>query len=274
MTAESLKRKIRLLLFFGFGILITYGLWPARNIFLQHKFIFTQSTDGIGHVWSIDFLSFINFSNSVSTDFIPVYKEIIQDKKVVDWPKQAYLDRQDSVLLDSAVQLCRTCGTGFSFWQVFEGLREQPVRPSENCDTVIHNIFTSLYLKQKSRNIFNYWITVPLGNLRKCFFKLNLYENKSEWVKLISSSLFILRSISILMGLLGLFLAWRNRFLSLRFLFLAFCFMIGWYFYLSFYLRNIEIRYLLQCDILLLIPAAYLITQLLFNKRQTASLRV
>jgi hypothetical protein len=224
----------------------------------------------VGNVWSIDFLSFIKFSHSVTTDITPEYHQIMGTKKVI-WPQAAYLDAGDSILLDSVVQLCRTCGTGFSFWGISEEIRTTHVAPAENCDTLIDKIFTSLYLKQKSKNVFSYWIKVPLGNLKKCFFKYNLYGNKSKLVKLLSSSLFLFRTLFIFLGLWGIFVAIRNRFLNKGFLILVSFFMIAWYFYLSFFWRNIEIRFLLQCDILLLIPAAYLLTRLFFKKSDLTS---
>ncbi len=265
-----LKKKIKLSMLFLFGVLVTYGLWPARNIFLQHRVLFSQDLMNVGNVWSIDFLSFIKFSHSVTTDITPEYYQILGNKKVI-WPKQAYLDPGDSILLDSVVQLCRTCGTGFSFWGVSEGIRKHPVLPAENCDTQIDKIFTSLYLKQKSNNAFNYWVNVPLGNLKKCFFKFSLYGNKSKFVKLVSSSLFLFRTLFIFFGLWGILLAIRKRFFNPGFIILVSFFMLTWYLYLSFFWRNIEIRFLLQCDILLLIPAAYLLMQLFFKKSDLTS---
>ena len=258
---DVLKKKLKRVVVFGFALCLSYGLWPARNIILHHRVLFSQDLNR-GYHWSRDFMSFLDFIYAVRTDHTPVYWQIIKNEKV-DWPKEAYLDPGDSVLLDSAVALCRTCGTGFSYWKMSEGLQGKAVEPSQNCDSAIDNIFTSLYIKQKKKNAFNYWVTVPLGNLEKCFFKFNLYSNKSYVVKKFSSSLFLFRTFLILLGLAGIYLALRKKFLKNSFLFLLFSYTIGWYFFLSFFYRNMEIRYLLQCDVLLLIPASYVITLLI-----------
>jgi Gpi18-like mannosyltransferase len=253
------RENLRAFTFFSLAVMLSYGLWPARNFFFQHRLLLSQDQN-IGFHWSRDFISFLDFIYAVRTDHIPVYKQIIENKKV-EWPKEAYLDPGDSLLLDSVVNLCRTCGTGFSYWKVYRGIPGKFVKPEQSCDTLIDRIFTSLYIKQKTKNPINYWIKVPFRNLSKCFFKVTLYETRNKMVKIISTTLFLLRTALIFLGLAGLFVAFRKRSLRKRLLIIVSGFMVVWYFYLSFFLRNIEMRFLLQCDVLLLIPAAYLLLQ-------------
>jgi hypothetical protein len=266
----NLKKKIRFIFLLGFGVLLTYGLWPGRNYFLQHRVLFSEENGNIGSFWSKDFLAFLHFVYAVRTDHVPVFNQIIFNKKV-EWPRQAYLDSSDSLLLDSVVSLCRKCGTGFSYWMVSNNVQKKPVLPSENCDSVIDKIFTSLYLKQKSQNAFNYWVMVPLGNLYKCVFKFSLYGDKSKFVKFFSSSLFLFRTLLIVLGLLGIYLSMKYKFLDPRFCILIASFALANYFYLSFFYRNMEMRYLLQSDVLLLIPAAYFFVWI-FSKSKNESL--
>ncbi|MCX6274792.1 MAG: hypothetical protein NTV09_06265 [Bacteroidetes bacterium] len=265
----DLKRKITVMAFFGFGVLITYGLWPARNYFLHDRIIFSQDLN-IGKFWSKDYMAFMDYVYSVRTDHTPVYRSLIQGEKV-NWPAASYLSKRDSILLDSVSVLCNTCGTGFSYFMVQEGVRSTTVAQSINCDSSIAAIFNELRDEQRKQNGLHYWLTVPLGNFQKCFFKFSIYGNKSTSVKLISSFLFIFRTLFILLGFYGIFLGLKNKFFEKGFGFFVLSYPIIWYFYLSFFYRNMEIRYLLHTDVLLLIPAAFVFVSLIFNKYQKAT---
>ena len=78
---KAAREKMRHALVFGFAILLSYGLWPARNIFLQHRVLFSQDLN-MGRHWSRDFMSFLDFTHSISTDHTPYYREILENKKV------------------------------------------------------------------------------------------------------------------------------------------------------------------------------------------------
>ena len=265
---EGIKRKLRAIVLFGFGILITYGLWPARNYFIQHRLVFSQELN-IGYFWADDYIAFMDYVYSVRTDHNPVYHQITLGEKV-DWPASAYLNKNDSLLLDSVSHLCSTCGTGFSYFMVYDGVRQTPVGPAENCDSAIASIFYTLKEEQQKHNAFHYWITVPLGNLQKSLFKFSLYGNKSKIVKLLSSFLFVFRTFFIALGLFGIYLGLRNKFFEKRFAFFLLSYVVIWYFFLSFFYRNMEMRYLLHTDVLLLIPAAYVFVVLFAKKNPTA----
>jgi hypothetical protein len=265
---KNFFRNLRFGFMFCFAVLISYGLWPARNLIFHHRILFSQDLE-IGHHWSRDFMSFLDFVHSVSTDHTTYYYQILRNEKVT-WPPSAYLDPGDSALLDSAVTLCRTCGSGWSYWRWGEHMVPKLMVPEQPCDTAIDKIFTSLYKKQKTKNAFHYWVSVPVQNLQKSLFKISLYEPKSRTVKLISSILFIFRSALLLLGLFGIFLAYRNKYLKKSFLIFVLSYFTAWYFYISFFYRNMEMRYLLQTDILMLLPAAYVLW-LMFNKDQKVS---
>ena len=77
-------------------------------------------------------------------------------------------------------------------------------------------------------------------------------------VNIMSTILFGYRTIMILLGLLGLFLYWRVNKKFPLLLKLILSYFILWYFWNSFMYRNMEMRFLIQADLLLLIPAAWL----------------
>lgn len=266
---DSKLKQLRYTVIFCFAILVTYGLWPARNYFLQDRILFSQDLKIGGH-WSPDFMSFVDFTHSVSTDHTPYYFQILKNENVT-WPKGTYIDSGDSALLDSAVNLCRTCGTGFAYWKWGEHISKKLELNPAPCDDAIAKIFTSLTEKQKEKNAFRYWVVIPLQNLKKCFFKFSIYGDKSLLVKFVSSFLFILRSALIVLGLFGIYLAFKNHYLKNKFLLFVLLYMITWYLDLSIFYRNMEMRYLLHTDILLLIPAAYLLTAFFSNKYPQAT---
>jgi len=262
--AAKITTKVKYAFMFCLAVGITYGLWPMRNYLLHDRVLFSQDI-GIGAHWSEDFLSFLDFTHSISTDHTPFYWSILKNEKV-NWPSAAYIDPEDSLLLDSVVTMCRTCSNGFAYWRFGERLVPKLELHDKPCNSEVAGIFNSLTEKQKTKNAFHYWFMIPLQNLEKCFFKLTLYGNKPLMLKIFSSVLFIIRSLLVVLGLTGIFLAYKRGLLNKKFLVLVFGYMITWYLYISIVHRNIEMRYLLHTDVILLIPAAFAIMQLLFNK--------
>ena len=177
----------------------------------------------------------------------------------VIWPNESYHTKEDSVLLSKAVTLCRTCGTGFSYFMTYR-VPGKAIVENNNCDAEIASIFQKLKEHQKKYNPFNYYLKVPAYNLYKSLFKNNLYGNKSSTVMIITSLLFVIRSILIFIGLIGLFLLWKK---NKNYIVITMGgFFVAWYVYLCFIYRNIEIRYLLPVDVLLIIPASWFIYQM------------
>ena len=244
---------------------VVYGSWPVRNLLLHDRLLFAQDLN-VGRNWSPDYLAFMEYIFSIQTDHKPQYDQIVNFEKVV-WPQHAYLHEGDSALLAQTVELCRTCGTGFSYFMHHLGTRNAIVSPEENCDSVIAAAFSRLTADQKSDNAFSYYVKIPLNNLYKSFFKLHLYGDKPMAVKVISLALFLYRSLLIFAGIAGLILMFKKR-LRKDFIFALTGFFVSWYLYLCFIYRNIEIRYLLPVDLLLLIPAAYIFSHLLIRKQE------
>ncbi len=243
----------------SFGLI--YGLWPARNLLFQHKLVFAQDLR-VGKHWSPDYLSFIDYILALKTDFQPQFQEIIENREV-HWPKDSYIIPGDSELLASTVALCRTCGTGFSNKKFYAKLISETVPPDKNCDSIINRNFTLLTEHQKKLNKINYYLITPISNLKKAFFKSNLYGYKGSLVKTVGFALFMYRTLLLFLGLIAIFLnyhyKWFNNYVNKVIL----VYFIIWYLYLSFFYRNMEIRYLLQCDVLLLFPLSCLIDHFL-----------
>lgn len=254
ITISNLRRNIMVFIL-SFGLI--YGLWPARNLILHHRFVFSQDLN-VGKHWSPDYMSFMNYIFAIKTDHQPQYQQIIENK-IVNWPHDAYVTKGDSLLLAKTINECRTCGTGFSYFKYHAGLIKAPLGPGHNCDIEIENNFNQLLISQKKNNSFNYYVKIPLSNLKKALFKFSLYGNKSNTIKLAGAILFSYRTFLIFLGLLAIILNYQKKWFNINFSTLILCYFIIWYLYLSFIYRNMEIRYFLQTDILLLLPAAFII---------------
>jgi hypothetical protein len=252
----------KFLILFILAITITYGLWPVRNYLLHNKIILTQDLRGLSN-WNTDVISFMQYTYSVKAEWEPQFTSIIKNTQT-QWPQAAYISRNDSLLLEYAVYLSKHCGSGFSHWR---GYWKDPVNVHESCNRTITDIYSFLRNNQIRKNPYNFWVAVPLSNLSKALFK-NSLTNNSGMARKAASMLFYFRTLLILLGLAGIFLLLKRRniwgwvfLLFFLFVYISLCFGTGPQ------MRNIEMRYFLHVDILLLIPAGYLIS-LLFKKQK------
>jgi hypothetical protein len=116
----------------------------------------------------------------------------------------------------------------------------------------------------KENNKLNYYLWLPLNNLKKAIFKFSLTQTKKGISSTFINLLFLYRTFLILSGIAGLYILSRKKELKYSLLpLITIGYSLSWYIFHSFYYRNMEIRYLLHCDILLLFPASYLFTNLL-----------
>ncbi|MFM7016855.1 MAG: glycosyltransferase family 39 protein [Bacteroidota bacterium] len=250
-TFKSLFFKPAILFFIAFGI--TYGSWPIRNL-CYGKFIPAEELQNDKH-FSADFIAYMFYIWSVKTDHNPQYEQIIHGQKV-DWPEASYLHPEDSATLAHLAEQCNTCGRGFSHFKASAGLIKSPIIEDNQCTKDIATTFNRLREEQIRENSFHYYVVVPLSNLKKALFKISLYGEKSFIVKIVSTVLFSYRTIFIFLGLIGIWLNRKSKLVDSHFINFILIYFVLWYFTISFGYRNMEIRYFLMNDILLLIPAS------------------
>jgi 4-amino-4-deoxy-L-arabinose transferase-like glycosyltransferase len=259
MKYGSIKNLInKNVIAFFIALTLSYGLWPARNL-CYGKFIPAEEIVNDKH-FSIDFTEFMFYIWSVKTDHRPQFDQIIEGK-TVQWPKESYLLPGDSIKLAKLSALCYECGRGFSHWKYSAGLIKQPITAFTPCTEEIAKTFDELHSQQIKYNKYNFFIVVPLSNLKKAFFKSALYEHTNKIVVLFSSILFTYRTLCIFLGLLGSYLCFRFKMMDKNFNVLIVVYFAVWYLFLCVIYRNIEIRYLLLNDMLLLIPMAFLVNK-------------
>lgn len=257
------KLYIKKLFLFSTSFLILFGLWPLRNYINHNRLIITKNADGFLD-WQEDVISFMQFTYSVKTDWDPQYSSIIKNETTT-YPNIILESKEDLLSLERAIYLSKNCGSGFSHKK---GYWKSPIKENDvNCNEEISNIFNHLREKQIKNHPFNFYIVVPFKNLYKAIFKSKLNDNKSV-IKKIASKLFYVRTILIIFGLIGILLIFKSGLKTLPSIILLF--FLSVYFILCFgtspFMRNIEIRYFLSQDVLLLIPGAYLVNYLLSFK--------
>lgn len=254
-TRAAFKKTRVFIIFF----LLSYSPWPLRNYINHQKLVLTQDIRGFAN-WNTDVVSFMQYVYSVKGEWEPQFSSIIRNGKV-SWPKEAYLTEGDSIKLNRAVFLSQNCGSGFSEWEGY--WKEKFSKP--NCNSEIKKLFDEMRLEQMENNSFHFWVTIPFKNLKKAIFKTTLYS-QSTTARKVASLLFFYRTFLIILGLAGCYFLYRSEHrnkgwaivILINFLLVYISICAG----TSVQLRNIEIRYFLQADILLLIPAAYVIPKL------------
>jgi len=243
------------------GFLLVYAPWPLRNYINHDKVIFTQDIRGF-YNWNVDALAFYSYIYVVKSEWEPQYSQIIHNQRV-EWPEIAYLNPEDSLKLEHVIRLCQTCGSGFS--HKFGYWKESFDEP--NCNPEIVRLFSELRDNQIRHNPLNVYVWVPLMNLKKALFKTQLTDSASLARKA-ASLLFYYRSFLILCGWIGLVLVLKRKntpgklfygMIAAFFLAIYLLLCAG----LGIQMRNIEMRYFLPADILLLFPAAYLFSLIL-----------
>ncbi len=239
-------------IYFFFAFLVIYGSWPLRNL-CYGKLVFSQVLQNDKH-FSADFMAYTSYIWSVKTDHNPQFEQIIHGQKV-EWPKASYLHPEDSTTLDSLAILSNNCGRGFSYFKASAGLIDKPIKEENECTKFIAATFTRLRAEQIKENPFHFYITVPFSNLKKALFKISLNGEKSILVKAVSTILFSYRTLFIFLGLAGIYINKKRQMISNSFLISILLYFILWYSVICFSYRNMEMRYLLMNDILLLIPA-------------------
>ncbi len=242
-------------LIYIFSICLFYGLWPLRNYILYDKVILTQDIRAF-ETFDEDFIAFRQYIYSVKTEFEPQFTQILSNKPV-EMPAIAYSLPGDSAKLEMAIYLAKNYGSSFSHWR---GYWKEPFKaPNKNQE--INVLFNSLRENQIRNYPFRYYVYLPLQNLSKAFFKIKLNDSKS-FIRKLASSLFIYRTLLLLLGVWGVFKLWRRKAMN-PFIPVAFVYFIMLYITLCAgtgpQFRNIEMRYFLPADILMLIPAAYLL---------------
>lgn len=246
------------------AVTMTYGLWPIRNYVAYGEVVPAQRLMK-GGVWSEDITSYLEYLRVIKTDHEPQFSQALAGE-FPDFPADIRLNHTDSVKIKEAISLMNHCGRGTQLWKRNKKIGE-PIEVTSHCDEEVARIWDELAVEQKRLNPVRAYLSVPLSNLSKAAFKTSLNDENTPFLV---SLAFMGRSLLLLLGLicaLYLFLKGEPKERIAHLLVLG-CF-AAIYLSICFVYRNIEMRYFLPADVLLLVPAAigfdHLIKKLINN---------
>ncbi|MFN4122004.1 MAG: glycosyltransferase family 39 protein [Flavobacteriales bacterium] len=243
----------------GLGFALIYGPWPMRNYFNYGKLIVTQDLRGAPH-WDVDVINFMQYIYSVKTEWEPQMSQILGQSDV-EIPKIILNHPNEAAELKVLFEKAKSCSRGFSYWKT----AQRKYQKERGCTDEVAMGFKELRARHIKMFPLNYYIILPLQNLKKALLKSSLSGEKTT-IKKLASSLFIIRTLLILLGIAGLILMMRNK-VNLPVVLMIGVFFITIYLFLcagtSPQMRNIEVRYFLQADIFLLFPAAWMLFHLI-----------
>lgn len=244
------------------GFFIVYSPWPIRNYVFHQQFELFRDISTM-RAWQDDVMNFHKYIVSMQVDWEPQFTQIITSNEPVPFPKAAFVHKEDSLTLLRAIDLSRTCSDGFASFMKKDRITET------NCTQETAQLWETLYQNQVKYNKLNFFLLVPLQNLKKALFKITLVQNwkspkLSPVTVLLVGTLFSYRSLLILMGIIGCIFYFRQKKQAVHFVVLcSFLYFLIWYFWMCFVFRGLEMRYFLPADVLLLFPAAFLVYTIL-----------
>jgi hypothetical protein len=256
---KSFKNAFISVSFMAIGFGLVYSPWVIRNYVLLDKLIIFQKISGGIPTFNKDVVAVRKYIYSIKTEWDPQFFQIVRNEEV-DWPEIAFVSEEDSLMLMRAEYLAKNCGSGISYWSEYWNKDNARIPDSLSCNDSIVYYFNTLRKRQIEANPFHYYVKLPMNNFGKAMFKTSFVKENRGLISLIGNLLFAYRSLLLVLGLIGVFvMMWRKNMLA----YVMFIFWVTVYFYLCFVSRNLEMRYFLNNDVLMLIPAAFLINYIL-----------
>lgn len=244
-------RRRAVLLFVAFGVV--YLPWPIRNAVNHQRLVLVHPLTAGYVTFSPDFAAFRSWVYAWNPGLEPYHQQVIRRETPMGFPPHVFSGPEEAREADRLVERAMECGTGFRSWGFL------PVE-GPDCDAEVAAGFDELRRSYASRHPIRTWIVVPALNLRKAAFKLDL-ERVWEGPSLsgyLTRAMFLWRSLWVLLGLAGIVAFWRRPVV------LAVAMVsLPTYLAITGVFRQVEMRYLIQADVLLLLPAALLADHLL-----------
>ncbi len=194
--------------------------------------------------------------NTSVYDCMKYRDQIIQTKDKIAFPPEIFADSSEKLLADSLVELCRQCGSSWHEWNT----PGNTATLDNNCNQQINDGFRKLAESYKRHHFFTYITRYPLITFKNAVFKSDAYKDSSKMKTL----LFGYRTFTVLLAFAGLILVVINRRKNVALITIG-LFILFQYIFLCFFYRHLEIRYLLQADVMGLLLDGYFLT-VLINK--------
>lgn len=274
----TVMQKIRPVGLLLVGFLALYTWWPVRNYLLLGQFIpLKPAAAGYANLRE-DVQSGLAWMLTWTNDVTAATDELLYAEKPT-FPAYVISTPAERQLLDSLVVLSRSCASSFHV-----RIKQRPTaRPANlpaadpdaatepldnlryhNCNQLVSNGFIRLRQSFVRRHPVRALVDVPLQNLQKIVFKSQLKAGggAQNIAQKLITLLFAWRSLLVVLGLLGVWKFRKETALLPGVLFVGVI-----YGYMAIIFRTMEMRYLLQADVILLVPAALLLAGWLPQRR-------
>lgn len=238
-----------------------YIWWPIRNYVFHHRVVLIKTKTAGYALFNTDYNAFRAWALCWAPDVDPLVP-IVSHKGRLDYPAAALLTPAERAEADRGTHLAQQCGS--SFWldreQVY-GNKSGRYRDTtwmraqtaywNHCNDSVAAIFTRLHAAFLRDHPGEYWTRIPFLTLRESFLynqhfgRGHGHLSPYQWFFALAGAL---RSALLVLALL---LCWRLRAEAVPLVgFGVFMLLL-----LSFVIRFIEIRYMIQADVLLMIVA-------------------
>lgn len=243
----------------GFGAL--YIWWPTRNYVSQHRVMLVKPERAGFSNYKPDMVSFLDWVHGWSNESSYWLQQVLNNPHPA-FPANIFASPQEQAQAQALVQQANECGSSFFVYR--NGAPPPTYKQAGkyylstgNCNEQLSQGFEQLRQSFKQRHPIVYYTRVPLADLRKIFFKSGTQSSDGATRKqLLLSIVFGYRTLLLVLGVLGLLVYRKN--LGMRPILMFWSFIVV---FMCWYFRQLEMRYLLQADVLLLVPASLLLSQ-------------
>ncbi|UOQ55183.1 hypothetical protein [Hymenobacter cellulosivorans] len=207
-----------------------------RNYLGQHRVVLVKTSTAGYDRYAADVFTARQWIYGWTPEADPYLDGIAGLKPLPAFPPGVLASPAEVRQAQALIERGRQCGTGFYAWR-----HAAPFPEPTNCNEELAAGFTALNESYKQRFPWRYWTQVPLANLQRAFFKMQLRQ--ASGTGKLSFVLFEYRSLLLLLSLGGAWLLRHNRAVWPIVGFFGFM-----YLFICFGIRHLEIRYLLQAD--------------------------
>jgi hypothetical protein len=258
---ENWQRAIRNCVFVGIGFGALYIWWPTRNYAFQHRLVLVKPERAGFANYKVDMTSFLDWVHSWSNESTYWLQQTLNNPHP-NFPNEIFASSQEQKQAQKLVARANDCGSSFYLYKNVGKIHYDDVQAMRQnrdytveCNAEIQQGFEQLRLSYKRRNPVAYYTKVPLENLFKVFFKSGTQASDGKSRKqLLLVAVFGYRSLLLILGIVGLVIYRKLEGIQPIFVFWVFIVI-----FLCWYFRQLEMRYLLQADVLLIVPASLLI---------------
>jgi hypothetical protein len=223
-------------------LLVGYLPWPVRNYVSYQKIIPLVSLTAGYTAFGEDYNTFRRwvFAWNNYPEEINRFTDAVVHNESIEIPDEAIVPGYSKEDLQKSFEKCGDCGPSF--------LAHRGATTETPCAEDVREDFTGYLATYKKEKYLTYLFKAPLLNLKKYFFKHSVADQSGNMKSMVALVLLVSRSIIVTIGLLlGLYYVRKPLVFSLL---IYITFMI-WF--ICFYLRQLEMRYLLHADIILLL---------------------